>query len=78
MGKKQYILELTRVAAPVCLSLSILYPPSAFIQGNFHTASHLGLKHYPQKILCSPGIFSREEWANILEHGECTQIQVQV
>jgi len=76
MGKKQYIVELTRVAAPLYLPLSILYPPSAVIQGNFHTASHLGLKHCTQKIVFSPGIFSREEWTDVLEHSESTQIQV--
>lgn len=59
------------------LSLSIFYP-SVFIQGNFPTASHLDLKHCPQKILCSSGICSREEWANILELGENIWIQVQV
>lgn len=78
MGAKQYIPVLTRVAAPVSLSLSILYPPLAFIQGNFHSASHLGLKCCPQKIFSSPGIFGRGEWANILEHGESPQVQVQV
>lgn len=62
----QYVLDLTRMAAPVCLFLSISYPPPAFIQGNFYVASRLGLKHCSQKLLCSPGIFSRDERTNIL------------
>lgn len=74
----QYVLDLTRAAAPIYLFLSISYPPLAFIQGNFYVASCLGLKHCSQKILCSPGIFSRDEQTNILQQGERARIQVRV